>query len=79
MADISKINVNGQIYEIKDSVARSLAQNGSEGRHFSHIQKPSSVKISLLQMMHLIDFGNCNFSGNYDSPDEVRMVYLYLL
>lgn len=31
MADISKINVNGQIYEIKDSVARSLAQNGSEG------------------------------------------------
>ena len=20
--------------------------------------------------IHLIDFGNCNFSGNYDSPDE---------
>lgn len=21
--------------------------------------------------MHLIDFGNCNFSGKYDTPDEV--------
>ena len=23
--------------------------------------------------VHLIDFGNCNFSGKYDTPDDVRM------
>ena len=31
MSDINKIDVNGQVYEIEDIIARSLAQNGSGG------------------------------------------------
>ena len=27
--------------------------------------------------VHLIDFGNCNFSGNYDSPDEVTVFCIF--